>query len=398
MKSVLVLFFAFIYSLSLVAQTMTCEGLFFDATVGSEDIIFESKRLTAIETKNEKATAKLIVEARPFSQDMDDATLELLRLLVQNSDFKLEDKTVLTKNKFTLGIPFKEGYFFELTYESRSNNQPRFVLQDKIILVTPTGKEIKATDDLLDANELKIKKSEFDLTGLSASGLEIHLRVPLVIEGQLLSQLSKMASYFEYFKKSEIAKIVESQNLKKINTLFRLRKAKDVFINVLIKQPFKSLISGVIMFAVISGQAYIPHLRHSDSALPTTIAQTYIKDTIDSVPAAKNQPQLKKELALLQKKAAAVIRSNTLSHLNYKELNLTTQNLMAKDSQFFVHQQKDAATGQRQTYIVFATEVTSGPTQGLQYFSFEVNPNEFQNLIRFLNNQMQPDLSRRALP
>ena len=389
MKAVFAVLLTLTYSFNLVAQTQACEGLFTENKVINQELVSGSKRLTIFETLNEQAPSTLVIESVPFSENLEVATLELMRMIIQNSDFKLEDKTVLTKNKFTVGIPLKDGYFLEATYESKSNTSPRFVLQDKIVLITPTGKLIKVTDELLDADELKIKKSAFTLTGFAQTGLEIHLRLPLVVEGPLLAHFSEMATYFEYFKKSEIAKLVQGQSLTKINVLFRLRKAKDVFFNVLIKQPFKSLISGVIMFAVINGQAYFPHTSHPVANGPATISQTFLKTTIDNVSVPANQIQVKKELRALQIKAAAVMKSKNFSGLSAYEINLNDQNEFSKDNNIFIQYIKNKATGQLQTYFVFSTDISKGAIQGLQFFSFEVNPKEFQTLIQFINNQGQ---------
>lgn len=389
MKAVFAVLLTLIYSFSLVAQTRACEVLFSETTEASRDLLSESKRLVVFDTGKETVPSTLIVESVPFSENLDEATLELMRMIVQNSDFKIEDKTVLTKNKFTVGIPLKEGYFFEATYESKSNTVPRFVLQDKILLITPTGKEIKATDELLDQDQFKIKKSEFTLAGFAQTGLEIHLRLPLVVEGPLLTRFSKLAAYFEYFKKSEIAELVQGQSLTKINALFRLRKAKEVFFNVLIKQPFKSLISGVIMFAVINGQAYFPHTPHFDSNAPAPMSQTFLKNTIDNIAVPVGQTQLKKELSALQLKAVAVMKSKNVSGLSAYDINFNEQNAFAKENNIFIHYRKNEITGQLQTYIVFSSDISKGAIQGLQFFSFEVNPNEFQTLIQFLKNQGQ---------
>lgn len=397
MKAMFVIFFTLIYGLSAMSQTFTCEGLFAVEPTKAAAPVFESKRLSVIHVNNENAVSKLIIEAKAFSENTDQGTIEIMQMLVQNSDFKLEDKSVLTKNKFTLGVPFKDGYFFELTYESKSNDQPRFVLQDKIILISPTGKESKVTDELLDARDLKVNKSEFNLSGFSETGLQVHLRVPLVVEGDLLARLTEMAPYFEYFKKSEIAAILKNESLAKIKMLFRLGKAKDVFLKVLIKQPFKSLISGVIIFAVINGQAYFPHRTspHKNLIPAAVISHTYLKTTINNfpiaenqiIPSAENQIKLKSELGALLQKASAQLESKSNEGPGPFDISLGSTNIFSRDHNLFIHNRKNEVTGLPQTYFVFASEVSTGAVQGIQFFPVEVNPQEFQTLIQFLKAQ-----------
>lgn len=392
MKTLYIALFSLVWSLGAAAQTMRCEGLFSETSQTLQNKLFESKRLSLVEMADDKMSSKLIVEASPFSDNINEATLEILRMLVQNSDFKLEGKTVLIKNKFTLAIPLKDGYFFEATYESKSNVYPRFVLQDKLVLVSPTGKVTKVTDDLIDADELKIKKSDFSLSDLSVKGLEIHLRIPLVIEGQLLSRMTKLASYFAFFEKSEIARIVEGENITKINTMFRLRKAKYVFINVLIKQPFKSLISGVIMFAAINGQSFFPHSVAPDSSatFPTAITQSFLQKTINNFQVPEKQVKLKTEISALYQKASALMKSKSYSGLSPYDINLNSQNIFSREHNMFVYYKKNEVSGQQQTFIVFANDISNGSIQGLQYFAVEVNAAEFQTLINYINHQGQP--------
>ncbi len=366
-----------VFFLGLTAEaSLSCHVLFAEPfnpySVASESNRVEITKISEDTDKN----SQLILQEEGFSPDSKKAVIELVRMLVQNSDFKLEDKNVLTKNKFTLGVPLKNGYSLLLNYESKSGQVSRFVLQDKILLMTPTGKEIKITDEILGADALEIKKSEFDLNTFSQKGLQINLKIPLTVDGDLLKKFSEMANYFEYFSKEELRELFnKTDNLSKIKTYLNLRKAKTVFFDVLIKQPFKTLVGGAMMFFVFNSHVMLPAFPHTVQPVnPPAISQMYIQKTIDNLHLPADDKELRQQFAEIRTQA----ESHALHFLDSKKSNL------------FIFEQVKKNESVKHTYLVFSEDLSSQLKNtnnlGMQYFVMEINAAKNQKLISFIKN------------
>ncbi len=379
--------FILISLFSFIAQALTCKSLFIQPPIQPYSIETDSPRLDMAQITNDGTHSKLFVEESGFSKDVNQAVIEMIRMLSANSAFKLEDKNVLTKNKFTLGVPIKDGYVLELNYESKSNINPRFILQDKIVLITPSGKEYKITDDLLQRDEIKINKSEFDLKDYAHLGRHLKLKAPLVVDGLLLKKFSQLADYFEYFKKAEIANIFKSNSMLQIETAFRLRKAKDVFFNVLVKQPFKFMISGALMFAVMNTQLFVPHHNVVPVAQDQSISAAYIAKTINKLPIPESQPQLKKEYLTLQAELANKVQSHSFSHINFLEIQLDSKNMFSQENNLFIYEKANENTGEKNTYVVFSNDISKNSMVGMQYLIIEIPAFKYANLINYIKNQ-----------
>lgn len=368
-----------------------CEGLFPEPFTPYK-VASESNRIEIMRVTKDLDVSKLLIEELAFSADPKVAVIEMIRMLVKNSDFKLEDKNVLIKNKFTLGIPLKDGYSLMLSYESKSSADPRFVLQDKILLITPTGKEIKVTDELISPNSFKINKSEFKLDQLSETGLNFKLKAPLVVQGELLKSFSDLANYFEYFDKQELRTLFNSTNsLFKIKTQLTLRKAKTVFYNVLIKEPFKFAIGGALMFAVFNSHLITPDAV-TDTQLNTqaVVSQTYITKTINDLALPAGDKEIKQQFAEIRQKTLEQEHSLKYSNLKFGDIPIHSQNSFSIKNNLFVFERVNENTLSIHTYLVFSNDISNQMSEanslGMQYFVMEINAAKYERLIKFIKN------------
>lgn len=386
MRCVRLLFIA-IYLLSSFAEALTCKNLL-TPSIELYSLPSNSPRLEIIKMSNDEAYSKLFIEESNFSQNTESAVIEMIRMLALNSHFKLEDKNVLTKNKFTLGLHSSEGYVFELTYESKSNLNPRFVLQDKIVLITPSGKDFKVTDNLISRDELKIINSEFDLKDFAPMGRHLKLKVPLVIDGELLKKFSHLAEYFEYFEKDELAQIFKSNNMLKIETLFKIRKAKKVFINQVIKGPFKFIISGVLAFSVFNSHLIVPdHSANQPLLQNQTISAPYVAKTINNLPIPNNQIELKKEYHAFQAEISEKLALKKYSSTAFFDIKLDVNNRFSQENNIFIYKKYNDNIGLAQTYAVFAKDISQNQVLGMQYLVVEISADKYKNLINYIDNQ-----------
>lgn len=380
--------FITIYLFSFVAQALVCKSLFIPP-IEPYSIQTDSPRLEMIKVTNEMVSSKLFIEEAQFSKDVNTAVIEMIRMLVQNSDYKLEDKNVLTKNKFTLGVPIKDGYILQLTYESKSNTDPRFILQDKIALITPSGKEFKTTEEIIARDEIKINKSEIELKDYSVLGTHLKLKAPLVIDGSLLKKFSQLAEYFEYFEKSELAEIFKSNNMLKIKSQFTMRKAKNLFYNILIKQPFKFMIGGALMFGIMNYQ-FIPP-THTEVPLNQgpVISTVYVANTINKMPIPAHQTELKKEYTELQAELSHKIQN--YSNFNFLDIQLDTNNSFSRENNLFIYERVNENTGSVHTYIVISQDLSNNQTMGMQFSVVEISAKKYPNMIKYIKNQGKID-------
>ncbi len=365
-----------------------CEGLF-PEPITPYKVASDSNRIEIMRVSKNLDVSKLQIEESAFSADPKVAVIELIRMLVKNSDYKLEDKNVLIKNKFTLGVPLKDGYSLMLSYESKSSTDPRFVLQDKILLVTPTGKEIKVTDELINSDSFKINKSEFKLDQLAETGLNFKLKAPLVVQGELLKNFSDLANYFEYFDKQELRTLFnKSDSLFKIKTHLTLRKAKSVFYNVLIKEPFKFAIGGALMFAVFNS-----HLFMADDAKVVgggMATPVYISETFNKLQLPPGDKDLKQQFAEIQLKSVEHQQSLNYSNLKFGDIPIHSQNSFSMKNNLFVFERVNENTLSTHTYLVFSNDISNqmsaANSLGMQYFVMEINAVKYERLIKYIKN------------
>lgn len=304
-----------------------------------------SARVEVTKVSDENSHSKLHVEQLEFSKDPNQAVLELIRYLVNGRTFALEDKNVLIKNKMTLGIPLKNGYTFLVTYESKSNEYPLFVIEDKITLLSPSNKEFKLTDVLISPTEMKIAKSDFDMPEYFEKDLLVNLKIPLSIDATILAKLDGYAKYFEHIPKEKLRKIFAQQSPVKRNMLLQIGRAKSMLNEAFLKSPFKIAAQAVFMAAIINGSGHIM-TNYFTNPLP---------------PSSTTQVKLGK---------GALINNNDVS---------------------WVLETKDNAN-QPHTYIAFSGEIKSANlnNQPVQYVIFEVDPVKYAKLIAQMKQNQKP--------
>lgn len=381
-KAILFFTATFLFS-HLVQATLTCRSLF-TMPIPRDTIQSETFSLQTVKTE---AKARLIIGESDFVSNPNQSVIELIRLLVQNSSYKLEDKNVLTKNKFTLGVEISTGYFLELTYESKSNTNPRFILQDKIVLITPSGKKITVTEDLIRNTETKINKSDFDISEYFGFGVNLKLLVPLVVEGAVLKKFSSLAEYFEYFEKDEIARIFKSSNMVKIETLFKIRKAKKVFFNVLIREPFKLILGGAVMFAVYNSQVFLPTHTEMPAQLSPQISAQHVQNTLNNMPIPSNRPDLKKEYSDLQAEIAAKVKNRSYANLGFHDIQAKAMSASAHERNMFVYEKLNENTGSIHTYVVVAEDASTSTALAMKFVVIEISATRYKKIIAYLKEQ-----------
>ncbi|MFZ3230746.1 MAG: hypothetical protein WA160_11120 [Pseudobdellovibrio sp.] len=353
-------------------QANQCVNLFSESQNTTQS---DSSRIEISKASDPMTSSTLVISEGLFSSNMDLAALELSRMLLQNSSFTIEEKSSLLKNKLVLGIPIKDGYSLQVTYESDSRAEKRFILSDKIILITPTGREIKITDSILSMNELKIENSTFDIKNFLSKGLKVHLNIPLSIDKALLERFSKLSFYFQFFSKDELREVLKSDSIFKIQMLFRLRRAKVVFKNVLIKEPFKIAISAAVTFAVINYNPLVLPSQHKQIMTPPVAVQEVVlaKSTINGLTITNEMPIIKNQLAALKEEARA--------KLSIKDNFSTTHSS-------WIFKQVNPKTGLTQTYLGIAEEKNNSANTGLQYYIYEIDTQKYQQLVSYaLSNE-----------
>lgn len=364
----------------------TCESLFF-APIQPVRMASDSSRVEITKVTDAPVRSRLVVEEGAFPRDTNQAAIELMRMLVRNNDFKLEDKNVLLKNKFTVGIPLREGYTLQLTYESRSNANPRFVLQDRLVLVTPAGREVRVTEELMSRDQLSLARNEYELADYAELGQQLRLRVPLVVEGPLLSKVARLADYFEYFTKEELGRIVRSSSMLRIETLFQIRRARHVFFKVLIKEPFKFMIGGALAFAVFNSQMIVPQHREVPTAAPAEISATYVANTLNNIAVPAGQPALRQEFRTLQAEVAQKIARHSFSEISAFDVRIDPENVFSREHNVFVFSRVNENTGSTHTYLVFAKDISQNRNLAIQYYVVEISAARYANLIAYINGQ-----------
>lgn len=368
--------FAIVYLTSAIAQANLCMDLFSST----------ADRLEVIALKADETNAKLFIEKMPFSNDVNKAIIEMVRLLVQNSSYKLEDKNVLIKNKFTLAIPVKDGYVLELTYESRSSFEPRFILQDKIVLLTPHSvQEFKVTNELVHPLTGDLIKSEFDLKDMLPLNSHLKLKIPTVIQGPLIRKFAKMADYFEFFEKEQLAKIFKSDNLFKIESTLKLGRAKKVFFDVLIKEPFKMIIGGTLMFAVFNSALIFPDKPVTPIEL--TAPTVNVTKILDRFPLIAQNSVVRQQFEEIRIQAMRETKARSFSNLTALDVAIDPANVFSRDNGLFVFDKFNENTGSKHTYLAFTEEFSNDGNVGITYFLIEVNAIKYKNLIDYIKNQ-----------
>ncbi|AZZ36531.1 hypothetical protein CIK05_06920 [Bdellovibrio sp. qaytius] len=361
-----------------------------------ESVQSQSPRVELVKVTNSPAPEKLVIENVNFSEKTDEAAIEVMRLLLQNSSYVLEEKNVLNKGELVIGIPAKDGYYFEVTYKSMSGERSQFIV-DKISLKTPTGSESKKiAEGFLKAGELKLKKSEFEIGNLLGDGINAKLKIPLIIDGPLLNKIDKLARFFEFFKKDEMRNLLKSNSMLKIRTVFEYRRARDVFFKVLLKEPMKAAIGlGFIVLATSVSNMPMNVLGRGPEPIGNQVAAMAPRETISFLQSRINQMNIpsaevniKAEISQLN----AQIKTHFSSNAAYNgpklsEIRLDQESSFSLMHQTFIIEKADEFNKSVHTYIVFAEEKASTVGPGVQYMIMEINPSKYPLLIKLIKGQ-----------
>jgi hypothetical protein len=224
---------------------LQCASLFESTSI---DIAPKKSYLEQHTTESE--TSNLQIIPMDLSANPKISALEIIRLSLTSSSFSLLEKNYLNKDKITLGFNLKEGATLEISYASNSKFEDQFLIE-QVNIRTATGYKIKIAENIVKENEFELKSDLFDVTKFLGGNTNLELKVPLIIRGQTLAHIAEQAKNFELFTKDELRILYATKTEKQIARTVFIRKAKDLFYKVLVKEPFKILIGGVMMFSVM---------------------------------------------------------------------------------------------------------------------------------------------------
>jgi len=355
-----------------------------------------SDRVILKKHENSEAIEKLVIEEMGFSNKPDEASIEMMRLLLQNSSYVLEEKNVLTKGELSIGIPIKDGYFFEVTYKTMSTERSQFIV-DKITLRTPTGTgSKKVAEGFLKPGEVKIKKSEHEIGDILGTGVNAKIKIPLIIDGPLLDKIDKLSKFFEYFRKDELRNLLRTNSMMKIRTVFEFRRARDVFFKVLFKEPMKAAIGmGFIILATglvanpinMVGRQPEPIATQIVAAAPRDTS-SFLQDRINHLAIPATATTIRAEVANLN----AQIKTHFTSTEVYNgprlsEIRLDQSSAFSIKHQTWIFEKADPVNKSTHTYIVFAEEKASVAGPGVQYMVMEIDASRYPELIKLIKGQ-----------
>lgn len=177
--------------------------------------------------------------------------IKIVRQALVSPSFILSDKNFISKDEISIGYTIDNGYTLSVIYKSDSRIENRFIINE-LNLITPTNYKVKLSDGLFKEDRFELNKNEFEVNNYFPLGTKIEANVPFFIEASTLEVLDHYNTYFNLFKKEELKKIFAASSSKKIQSLLSIRRAKDVFRKVLIKQPYKMIIGVAVSFAALT--------------------------------------------------------------------------------------------------------------------------------------------------
>lgn len=222
-----------------------CESFFQTTTLEST-----TSNSYLIQNKTDTESSLLQLVPTDFSSNAKVSALEVIKLSLTSTSFSLLEKNYLNKDKITLGFSLKDGMTLEVSYASNSKYEDQFLIE-QINIRSATGYKFKVAENVLQEHDFELKSDVFDLTKYLGGNSNLELKIPLVIRGQTLSQIADYAKSFELFTKDELRTLYTTKNEKQIARTIFSRKAKDLFYKVLVKEPFKLIIGGAMMFSVM---------------------------------------------------------------------------------------------------------------------------------------------------
>lgn len=353
----------------------------------------DSLRTSMAIEANEDGKSKLRVEELKLSSDPKEAALELVRMILNNRSYALDEKNVLLKNKIEIGIPLTEGLTFIVNYESKSMTEPKFVIEDKILLVS-TNKELKVTENLLDDHSYSLAKTEFNLPEIMGKEYAVTLKVPLTIEKEVLEKLDDYSKYFDHIQnKEKLRKILNLESPVKRMALLKLERAKVMFLEAFVKSPYKMMANAIFMGVIAAGSNYVINNYHDIPPFPHARVQQIIQSTEGPVAGVTANEAAEARQQLYELQVAANDKANEKSKVEQNKKATPADlklNSFTLDHSAWIQNVKDPKNGTLHTYIVFAQDRTvTGDQDAVQFMTMEVNRVQNNSLIKYINAQQK---------
>lgn len=272
---------------TLQAQALQCKSLFKTPDQVQEVTKPQTPFNDVIVTHDSHSAAPAFMALSPTKavESPSALALKIVKHAIMGSAFSLTDKNFLAKDEIILNYPLKNKYSLEVIYKSDSRESEKFVISE-INLRSATNKKFEVAEDLFHKDRYELEKNQFDFSEHFEPGTKIDAQIPFVIEGKTIDILEKHVPAFELFSKEELRKLFTTQTEKQISRAIFVRKAKDVFVKVIVKQPFKIIMSAVIAFSVftfqhsLEVQSVVSHKIESKVQELRLIEEKDAKDTI----------------------------------------------------------------------------------------------------------------------
>ena len=262
----------FIFSSSAYAKNQ-CEGLFNTTTESATEMPHYLK----IE-KNSQLESKSVLNLTTgdFDKDPKTSAIEIIRRAMLSPNYAVMEKNFLNKDKLTLGVSITPEHILEIIYSAESRLEDQFIIE-QINLRTITGYKLKIAENILNEESFDLKASQFEIAKYLPPGYSINLRAPLAIRGATLSHLANYAKSLDLFSKEELRKLFNEKTPRQISNAIFFRKAKELFVKVLIKEPFKIAIGGAMMFTLFNADRAIEMLPTHLVSKPAIVQQTKLE-------------------------------------------------------------------------------------------------------------------------
>lgn len=237
-------------------KALQCKSLFKDS---SETVLAPSAPAKpfndVVLTRDTKSDAPAIMTLSPTQlvESPSALALKIVKHAIMSPSFSLTDKNFLAKDEIALNYPLANKYSLEVIYKSDSRESEKFIINE-INLRSPTNKKIKVAEDLFLKDKFELEKNEFEFSEHFEHGTKIDARIPFFVEGKTIDILEKNVPAFELFSKEELRNLYTTKTEKQISRAIFVRKAKDVFVKLIVKQPFKIIMSAAIAFSVFTFQ------------------------------------------------------------------------------------------------------------------------------------------------
>ncbi|MBL7670198.1 MAG: hypothetical protein JNM39_06905 [Bdellovibrionaceae bacterium] len=403
-----------------IVYPASSEGPTFPATVRSRSPRIE------IHASKEKPRPRSVftLAEHSFSEKIDEASLELVRAFLVTPDSFVAAKDATRKNKFSLGFRISQRYTLLVNYVAASLNTPRFV-PASVSLLYPNGQEVVIAKDFLSrtSEPPRLEISRFELSEALPQGYDINLKIPLAIDGPLLQQFNLLASYFDYFpvetQKSSLQKIFASNSLKYIKTQLKLQYYRDVFVKVVVKEPFK-IVFAVAAFTVVPivlDRYFNDHTKVAQKH-PPAASQAYtqgegrlandgtnqrtslITERLNGIQIPASETKVIELLNDLKAEAIQLSQTNGTSTPdgaapatpNAFEFASIPRTAFSREHLMWTFEKSDPSRpGVTNTYVVFAKEANSGGQNHhvVTYAIMKIDATKYAPLIAFINRTTQ---------